>query len=152
MGIWPKRVPLSVPLSDCGCYRPSFRPLFEGTLLFTTVLFLPLRQILPPQTVEAGPGPLCLTWGWRNQLRRLSFLQGAHHPQPCSCQAHQAHQGPLGHQAPSATLAWRFNNISLSTCRVSAGAEQGIGVGGVPALGELAANSLAGSRAQVLHS
>lgn len=46
-------------------------------------------------------------------------LKGAHHPQPCSCQAHQAHQGPLGHQAPSATLAWRFNNISLSTCRVT---------------------------------
>lgn len=82
--------------------------------------FLLLRKTLPSQTIEAVPGPLCLTLGWRNQLRRLSLFQRDHHPTPCSCRAHQAPLGPLGLQVPSAALAWRFSSTSLSTCRVSA--------------------------------
>lgn len=106
--------PISVPLA-VGLSSP-----FGGTLLFATVLFILLRKNLPPQTMGAGPGPLCRTLGWRSRLRRLSFFQGDHHLTPRSRRARQAHRGPLGLLAPSAALAWRFSSTSLSTCRVSA--------------------------------
>ena len=48
-----------------------------------------------------------------------SLLQGDRRQAPCSCRVRQAHQGPLGPPDPSAALAWRFSNISLTTCRVS---------------------------------
>ena len=48
-----------------------------------------------------------------------SLLQGDCRQVPCSCRVRQAHQGPPGLQAPSAALAWRFSNTSLTTCRVS---------------------------------
>lgn len=48
-----------------------------------------------------------------------SLLQGDRRQVPRSCRVRQAHQGPPGLQAPSAALAWRFSNTSLTTCRVS---------------------------------
>ena len=47
----------SVPLSDSARYKHSLPSPYGETLLFATILFLPLRTTFPPQAVEAVSGP-----------------------------------------------------------------------------------------------
>ena len=87
-----------------------------------------LLGALSSPTEKDSPSLDCKSIAWAPSLdprverpnQRLSLLQGDHHRAPCSCRARQAHQGPPGHQAPSAAPAWRFSSTSLTTCRVSA--------------------------------
>lgn len=97
-----------------------------------------MRKSFPPQTGSSAWVPLCDPRVERS-TQKPSLLQGDRHRAPCSWRARQAHQGPLGLQAPSAAPAWRFSSTSLTTCRVSAQYQGGAvcvcwrGVGGTRA-------------------